>query len=227
MTTSKKIVFLIGVLLLCSTVVSYSQKSNMQNIQFIPKEFRNVKLGYREGGSNSCSPAFRDEMRTINSITINIPQKIIYKIDSENNVPIIPVCAAYMISLRRGYKYSGISAKTLYIKKIGEKPVYSGEIVDKDESLVMLPPNYNLMVKPHREKVEEAQRYSDDELNEGQASGGYLNINLMEYVEMPFDPGVYEIYLSFSGLESNRMIVEIIINQHLTICTQKTTPPSL
>jgi hypothetical protein len=35
----------------------------------------------------------------------------------------------------------------------------------------------------------------------------------MDYVQMPFEPGVYEIYVSFSGLASNRVKVEIVFEK--------------
>jgi hypothetical protein len=69
------------------------------------------------------------------------------------------------------------------------------------------------MEKERQQRIEEAQKYSNAELDEGQASGNFFNLNLMDYVVMPFESGIYEIYLSFSGLESNRVKVEIVIRK--------------
>jgi DNA-binding Lrp family transcriptional regulator len=193
-----------------SNLIKEEKSEQMENIKFIPKEFHDVKLGYSQGSSNLCSPKFPSGT-PINSITINTPSKIIYNTENRDFIFVIPVCAAYQITDRRGYKYSALSRRVLHIKKVGEETIYSGEIVDKDESLIILPPNYDLMVKRHKERVEEAQNYTDEELNESQfSSGGYLNINLMEYVDIPLQTGKYEIYLSFCGLESNHTIVEIV-----------------
>jgi hypothetical protein len=215
MIISKKIAFLLGVLLLCSTVISYGHKSNIDTIKFIPEEFNDIELGYYCTRENSCSPKFSIGMIPVNTITVNIPQKIIYKMKDENFEPIIPVCIAYMISERRGYKYSTLPRQILHIKKVGEESIYSGEIVDKDESLIIVPPNRDMVIKQHKERVKEAQKYSDEELDQGQqqATGGYMNVNLLEYIDISLQSGKYEIHLSFCGLESNRMIVEIVINE--------------
>jgi len=199
----------------CSAVIKkQSQKiKNMENIQFIPKEFNDIKLGYYETEENCCSPAWISEMRTINSIIINTPQKIICDMNKEDFVPVIPVCATYSVSLRRGFKYHNLSAKMLYIRKIDDGAIYFGEIVNKDIQYFEYPepdPYDEEKEKKRLAMVEEAQKYSDMELDQGQLGGGYLNINLMEYVDMPFLPGKYEVWLSFCGLESNHTIVEII-----------------
>ncbi|MBF0576889.1 hypothetical protein [Dysgonomonas sp. GY617] len=184
----------------------------MKNIHFIPKEFNEIKLGYYETIENECSPTFLNGEITLNTITINTPEKIVYKLHSDNFTPVIPVCAAYIISLRRGFKYHKLSAKMLHIRKLDEETVYSGEIIDKDRQYEHPEPHPRQRER-ERERIakeEEAQKYNDNELNEGQAGGGYMNVNLMEYIDIPFKPGKYEVYLSFCGLESNHTIVEIV-----------------
>ena len=207
---------LISILFSCCSAVIKKQSQkirDMENIQFIPKEFNDIKLGYYERGENCCSPAWISEMRTINSIIINTPQKIICDMNKEDFVPVIPVCATYSVSLRRGFKYHNLSVKMLHIRKIDDGVIYVGEIVNKDIQYEYYPapfPHHEEREKERLAMEEEAQKYSDMELDQGQSSGGNMNINLMEYVDMPFLPGKYEVWLTLCGLESNHTIVEII-----------------
>lgn len=189
------------------------QPEQMKNIQFIPKEFNEIKFGHYETKENICSPTFLNGTTTLNAITINTPEKIVCKLHSDNFTPVIPICAAYMVSLRRIFKYNKLSARMLYIKKLDEETVYSGEIVDKNMKYEYPEPDprQREREKEKEQKVKEAQKYNDDQLDEGQTVGGYMNINLMEYIDIPFKAGKYEIYLSFCGLESNHTIVEIVI----------------
>ena len=194
----------------CQTL---KQNTIMQTIQFIPKEFHEVKLGYYETVENSCSPHYRDEMRTVHQITINSPGKII---SNKGFTTIIPVCAIYSLSLRRGLKYNHLSAKILHIKDIEESLVYTGKIEDKymKYEYPVPAPFEEERERERMERVKEAQKYTDDELEQpGLAAVNYINVNLMEYVNVPLEPGKYEVWLSFSGLESNRVIVEIVFEE--------------
>ncbi|MBF0576888.1 hypothetical protein [Dysgonomonas sp. GY617] len=185
----------------------------MKNIHFIPKEFNEIKLGYYETKESLGSPQLPGQVMTINKIIINTPNKILYTAKNESITPVIPVCVAYIISLKRGLKYNALSAKMLHIRNLNEKTVYSGEIVDQDLQYEYPEPNpyHEEKEKERIARVEEAQKYSDEELEQpGLAGANYINVNLMKYVNIPFKPGKYEVYLSFCGLESNRTIVEII-----------------
>ena len=206
---------LTSILFSCCSSVSKKQSQKIrgvENIQFIPKEFHDIELGYYETEENLCSPKFTDGIIPLNTISINTPQKIIVNSSNENFTPSIPVCVAYMVSLRRGLKYNHLSTRILYVKQLSESITYLGEFIDKDMQYEhpILPPGYEDAEKKRLAMVEEAQKYSDMELNQGQSGGGYMNINLMEYVDMPFLPGKYEVWISFCGLESNHAIVEII-----------------
>jgi hypothetical protein len=186
---------------------------NMKNTEFIPKEFNNIKLGYYET-SESISFLQYPEGIPMNTIIISTPQKILCHINNKDFVPVIPVCAVYEISLERGLKYAHLSAQMLHIRKLDEETVYSGEIENKniDYGHPIYPPDYEEEEKERQRMIEEAQKYSDEELDfPGLFEGNVINVNLMEYVDIPFEAGEYEIYLSFSGIESNHTIVEIVI----------------
>lgn len=190
----------------------YYENTNMSGTEFFPQRFHNVKLGYNETEMNECSPGYPEELFSTNKILINIPEKIVLRLDKDNELhPVIPVCASYIVSLRRIYKYNDLSIKILYIKNIETEEVFSGEIVQHLEYGTPLPPpNYEEQQQRKRQLVAEAQSYDDDDLGDGLAGANYLNINLIDYVDIPFLPGKYEVWLSFSGLESNHCFVEII-----------------
>ncbi len=187
-------------------------KDNDHSLQFVPKEFQDVKLGLYETLPNNCTPVFSEGYTPINSIRINTPEKIIFKLKDKNNIPVIPICVVYDISLRRGLKYNHLSAKIIHIRKVIDEKEYIVEIRDKDlkYEYPILPPNSEEDDKELEKEIEDAKKYNKNELNEGLSGGGYMNLNLFNYVDIPFQPGKYEIYLSFSGLESNHEIVEIV-----------------
>ena len=61
-----------------------------------------------------------------------------------------------------------------------------------------------------QKNIAEAQKYSDDELDEGMIYGEIMDLNLFEYVDMPLGTGTYEVYVTYFGLESNHCFVEIV-----------------
>ncbi len=221
MKTANKIYSLSTILLLLSAIFAISctnkKTTGMKPIEFIPKEFNDVKLGFNETLENPCSPGYPLDITGFlwNKIVINTPRKIICRIGNDTLIPVIPVCGAYIITGRRESKYYDLGAWTFHIRKINDKNWFTGEIVDKSENpgIPALPPNYQEEQRELEKERIEAQSYSEEELEEGQASGGFFNENLMDYVEIPFEPGVYEIYFSTSGLESNRVKVEIVFEE--------------
>ena len=175
-----------------------------------------MKLDDNQSERHKLTPYYPDSPSRYfnNKIEINIPQKIIFRRPASEFTPIIPVCGAYVITRRRGAKYAHLSAKMLHIRKAGEETWHSGEIIPSEEGVIALPLNYEKWEKERLERIKQAQQYSDDELDEGNASGSAINVDLMEYVDIQLESGVYEIYLSFCGLESNRARVEIIFEHN-------------
>ena len=183
-------------------------------IEYIPKEFHDVKLGFYENKENICTPYFPGACSKIkNQIAINVPQKIICnKIDL-----IIPLCGVYMIPERRGLKYADLSTPIIHIRKIGEETWFQGEIVDLflENTNPYIPPDYYIEEEKRQQRIKDAQKYSDDELieKEGLSFGKAINVNLAEYINLSFQEGIYEVYVSKSGLESNHVKVEIIFKE--------------
>jgi hypothetical protein len=119
-----------------------------------------------------------------------------------------------MIRERRGLKYAHLSTPTIHVRKMGEETWYSGEIVEIYSGTLEhpdLPHNYYEEEAKRQQRIKEAQKYTDEELDEniGQSSGSAININIVNLVNISFEQGIYEIYVSMFGLESNRVKVEI------------------
>jgi|GEM_PF-6743169 len=192
-------------------------------IRFIPESFNDLELGHFHDGRNPCSPMYpkRATSYLLNELLINVPEKVILPstVPLDHIKPIIPVCIARVASARRGYKYAHLSDEIFFIRKADSDEWYQGKVYyeEWDEGEIPGPsPTPEQMEKEQKEleaKIAEAQQYSDDELNVGNYSGNYRNLNLMQYVDMPFEPGVYEIYYSVLGLESNRVKVEIVFEE--------------
>lgn len=207
-----------------TSVSCQTQKKDcvMQNpsIRFIPEIFNELELGYLKAGINPCSPLYPESAisHLRNELRINAPEKIIYsiKIPVDSVQPVIPVCIASVITLRRTYKYPDLSEEVFFIRKADTECWFSGKVFDEtlqDGNPIIPPPWQEEMEEELKKKIEEAQSYSDEELDEGQAGGEYRNLNLMQYVDMPFEPGIYEIYYTLKGLESNWAQVEIVFEK--------------
>jgi hypothetical protein len=213
------IVFFVLTIIYSSEIFSQTNKKiiEMDPIEFIPKEFHNVVLGFTESSENVCTPFFpKYYLKLSNQVAVNIPQKIIC--NEVGSCPIIPLCGASMIRERQELKYAHLSTPTIHVRKMGEEAWHSGEIVELDSGVNQhpaLPPNYYEEEAERQQRIKEAQKYSDDELNEdvGQSSGSAFNVNLVDYITIPFEQGIYEVYVSRCGLESNRVKVEILINK--------------
>jgi|SRR5690554_39894 len=191
--------------------------------RFIPETFNDLELGHFHDGRNPCSPLYPKKATRylLNEILINVPEKVILPISAygECITPIIPVSTAAVYTALRGAKYAHLSEEVFYIRKADSDEWFIGKVLyeEWDEGEIPGPsPSPEELEKKReiREKeIAEAQQFLDDELNEGSASGEYRNLNLMQYVDMPFEPGVYEIYYSALGLESNRVQVEIVFEE--------------
>ena len=94
-----------------------------------------------------------------------------------------------------------------------ERNVLSGTVYNTDKSPDgFLPlPFQNEIDKRRKQKVAEALKLTDEELDDSEYYPEFLNINLSEYIDFPFEPGRYEVWMSYYGLESNRKLVEIIV----------------
>jgi hypothetical protein len=188
-------------------------------IEFIPTKFHDINLGFRNKGENICTPYFPNFGLSVdNQVVVNIPDQIIC--NDMVSCSIIPLCGAVMIPEKRGLKYNHLSTPIVFVTKIDDDndddhKWLSGEIVDPSKSSEFSESQAETASEEEerQRKIAEAQYYSDDELgtDNAYAAGYAFNVNIVEYIRTPFFAGIYEIYVSMFGLESNRARVEIII----------------
>jgi len=151
----------------------------------------------------------------MNILKINVPEKIFFHSLDEKFIPVLPVCIAYSKSFLRELKYHNFSKQTLHIKYENGDIVYFGDYFNKRVAN-RTPTDMNSFLtdeglQQRQQEIEEAQKLSDEELNEGTYSGGYLNVNALDYVQIPIKSGKYEVWVTYYGLESNHVFVEIFI----------------
>ena len=196
----------------------------MMGIRFEPQEWMELELDWREyvwsERENACTPVV-DEWKSV--VSINVPTKIL--VDSKRLhevVPAIPVSVFTQISENRSYKYHGNQhLLRLHISKAGEKEVLYESLVEKKEE--ELPagitdkhpepePEDPIQEAKEKAKRENAMSIPDEELDKGHTRfrSFCFTFNACDYVSMPLQPGKYEVYCTFHGLESEHKVVEIV-----------------
>ena len=193
-------------------------------IRFEPQEWMELELDWSEyvwsERENACTPVV-DEWKSV--VSINVPTKIL--VDSKRLhevVSAIPVSVFTQISENRSYKYHGNQhLLRLHISKAGEKEVLYESLVEKKEE--ELPagitdkhpepePEDPIQEAKEKAKRQNAMAMKDEELDKevSQLSLYYDTFNACDYVSMPLQPGKYEVYCTFRGLESEHKVVEIV-----------------
>lgn len=202
-----------SLLLFCvNSVFGQQNKKNMQHLKFIPEEFNNIEVGFSKTAMTFCSPGYPNRDIPLNTLLINAPEKILYTMQSRDTAVVIPICIADNISLRRLHKYHKDDL-IFHIKMINQEKVYSGKIYDEEDAGDRIPIPSHLhkkMIEDRDLNNKEAQKYNDDELDEGVSYPSFMNLNVLNYVKIPFQSGQYEIWYTFRGLESNHCYFDII-----------------
>lgn len=206
-------------IILCSSTFNERiilKKKHMYKIEFIPKEFENIVCGNTTCEPNLCSPKLGKI--PVSEIKINAPDQMICFIDKEEKnlsdkksvKPYLPVCLNEIISQKRAYKYYKQSEKTVHIRKIGSERWFIGVVQEEIIENSIPQPDWEEEEAIYQEEIRKAQSYSDSELDEDIGFGGCMNLDVLQYVDFTFETGKYEIFISAFGLESNRVIVEVI-----------------
>ncbi|MRT92833.1 hypothetical protein [Ancylomarina sp. 16SWW S1-10-2] len=206
----KAIVILLFLVFIIQSTYSCAQ-TNMQAIQFIPKEFSDVESKFDTNERHSLTPFYPHFVSEFNDLAINVPQKIIIRAMDSSSKLIIPLCGFCSVSIKRAMKYAEQEAYLIHIKKVEAEDWFCGEIWKPARP-------YNMEEEPVNEEerqieIEKAQSYTDDELDEGGGAAEAFNVDVLKFVQFVPEPGIYEIYVSTVGLESNHMQIEIAIEK--------------
>ena len=188
-------------------ILRTKNNNKMKTIEFIPKKFENIDFESVETVMCPCSPNFPHKINEVNILKINVPEKIFFHSLDEKRV--IPVCIAYSISILRALKYHNFSKEIFHIKPEDGDIVYSGNFFNKRAAHKT--PYIPEISEYKQQKINDAQNLSDAELDEGAYSRGYLNVNALDYVQIPIKSGRYEVWVTYYGLESNHVFVEVFM----------------
>lgn len=187
----------------------------MYKIKLVPDEFQNRECGYRSVVPNPCTPRF-EEGET--GLRINGPRQMIrYKIPSDNQAasvvvrPYLPICFSYKITTKRLYKHDKDSDIVIYIKNKKDEHWSSGVVRYEDEGNNIPGPDEDGENRKFREEIENAQNYPENALDNGPGFGAAMNLNVLDYVAIQLEPGEYEMYLTNFGLQSNHIMMEVVI----------------
>jgi hypothetical protein len=155
-------------------------------------------------------------------LRINVPQKIILKLDS-CNVNILPICGCGKFYHRRSSYYHDSLNYVIYIRRFGDEKWLSGEVIIPEWEENETPVSFYIKEteeetrKAEREKqekdIKDAKQYPLNRLDEGNSNLGIFNLNALDYISVPVTKGIYEVFVRRVGLESNHMQIEIAIEK--------------
>ena len=204
----KKLTFIVTLLMLISqNSFGQKKKTNMQTIQFIPKAFHDVKLGFDENTIHALTPYYPETDDVMkNEIAINIPQKIIFTSKAGEFIPIIPLCGYFDISHRRSMKFADYDEELgeyadhfkmmIHIKKSSEEEWFSGEIIeDYEDEIPYIPEWAEKEEEERQQKIKEAQKYTLEELDDGESAALAFNINVLKYVKIHLTSDFHNVYI--------------------------------
>jgi hypothetical protein len=160
-----------------------------------PKDFLDVPLN--EKVQNSCSPV--GPGIGWRGVLIRAPRQVRFKenekIGDTGAFAAIPICSYYMVDARLD-----VSSEPFRLVAVNKKTHqrYYGAIFEVEPGVVEPSPP-PIQRPPTREELA------------GTATGGYLNPNLADFVELPKVSATYEIHLEVYGYKSNVVTVELVL----------------
>ena len=203
-------------------LITNKKDTVMSKIQFIPKEFHDVVCDFQSGRrANPCTPK---DVRF--SIRINAPKEVVLYLNTSCNREFntehlqLPICIKASLAERRTYKNFDLAAFGVNVRRVNSDEWQTDELeltIEEEreyyDETAEGSPLLEMIRKEEEEKQEDAQKYSDDELDVYPAIGYTSNVDLAKHSKIVFEEGEYEIYLSRYGLETNRVIVKITFKE--------------
>lgn len=194
-----KVVFLsVGIIILLACVGHSAQKSKVSNphkedVKMMdPKLFLGVPLNTFE--RTQCTPPEPD--LSWRGVVIQAPRKVSFKrgarIGETKSFAAIPICGLYVLAVSWPLEEDVI---LLVARDIRTEKIYSGPIV-------------NLNPRPEAPHPGRPPLRKEDV--EGMATGRHFNPNLADFVKLPEEPGIFQVYAEVRGNRSNVVTIEIV-----------------
>lgn len=157
-------------------------------MDYIPELYKKVEVGtYQEA---PCSPAIPSSCWS--GIIITAPKSIILE---ENERLVVPVCGYYLVPVLSAMDDD--LPLSVHVRLIDSKNVLSGAIIEEGEN------------EPDEPLPDDAPSLSKEDF-EDVLTGGYFNIDVQHYLKDKLMPGVYEVVVTYAGVSSNIVQLEII-----------------
>jgi hypothetical protein len=157
-----------------------------------PQDFLDVPLNQNQ--PHRCSPTQKDPRWR--GVLIRAPSRVSFKegesVGDRGTFAAIPICGYFHMDLRLDIPLDPMLLVAVDRKT---KQVFSGPIVELDESPEIPPPD-ELPVTEEQIK--------------GMAGGGYFNPNLADFVELPQVSATYDVHLEYRGFDSNVVTIELV-----------------
>lgn len=178
-------------------IIKNQQRYKEAGIMMDPKDFLEISLNNKI--PNKCSPLRVPDLYW-RGIVIRAPRKVSFNKSSRimplKTFVVIPICGWCRINISASPEPF---MEQLIAKNIKTGEIYSGQILnlDQDPSPIVPPPDDN-----------------DTPLTEDSVKGvgveEYFNYNLADFVKLPEEAGIYEVYDEIDGVRSNTVTIEIV-----------------
>ncbi|PIE04431.1 MAG: hypothetical protein CSA76_04260 [Spirochaetales bacterium] len=169
---------------------AYGQGSKEENtMKYYPDIFSSVPVNTSE--INACSP--KDPGVDWLGLVIRAPLKIEIAAEDADKA-VVPLCGFYQVEMTDALKSP---SPRIYVKNTDSGHIYEGGLLDRDEN-----PQEPL---PLPEEPLDPADLKDMLL------GSWFNPDLTDYVSFPVTSAVYEIYVEYAGMQSNKVRVELTV----------------
>jgi hypothetical protein len=156
-------------------------------------QFEKVPLNTSE--PNPCSPSAPHDPKW-RGMLINAPHEVKYNpgeaVDEFGAFAKIPICGYSLLNVPPKPTKERMKLFAIAVKN-GEE--YSGEVYELDSSPDVPPPD---------------DEPAGSEEIKGMAVGSYFNLNLANFVQLPVEEAVYEVYIEFRKIRSNKVTIRLV-----------------
>ncbi len=173
--------------------------ANKQTL-FYPENFNNLQLSYHIDINSNCHPNINHKIGCL----INVPKEI-YHYPETDSTTIIPICSSAYYTRKEDILKQG-NIVEIFIKNIQSNKTYKGTVDFDGRDVLGYTDSKEVLYYPQTKKE---RNIKASEIPEGKMCTRAFNINALDFVDMPYEAGNYEVYVKRAGYESNHMKVTI------------------
>lgn len=156
-----------------------------------------LKVPINTEEENACSPFVGDPEWA--GVIIQAPEVVLFEKTSisrkdclnHESFAVVPLCGFYSLPVTGG---KTTEPMTIVAEDIKSRKVYRGIVHEEDPNPIVPPPT----TAP-----------KDPKMREGVFTESYFNPNLVDFVDIPHVPAVYNVHIEFWGYKSNTVTIEL------------------